>query len=145
MTEEVFSKMELCAVRDVHRLDRALGGQSHLKAAILTSRHEAPGEFLQIEDVPRPQPEPGQVLLRVVACGVCRTDLHIVEGDLPPIQPRLIPGHQVVGEIVEGETAELPLRSRVSVSWMGGWMEIAGTAVMEWRTCVISLPSLGTP
>jgi propanol-preferring alcohol dehydrogenase len=59
-------------------------------------------------------------LLRVVACGVCRTDLHIVEGDLPSIQSRFIPGHQIVGEVVEGETAELPLGSRVGVSWMGG-------------------------
>jgi propanol-preferring alcohol dehydrogenase len=59
-------------------------------------------------------------LLRVVACGVCRTDLHIVEGDLPAIQTSLIPGHQIVGEIVDGATSELPLGSRVGVSWMGG-------------------------
>jgi propanol-preferring alcohol dehydrogenase len=80
----------------------------------------APGQFLQIEDVPRPQLTPGHVLLRVIACGVCRTDLHIVEGDLPPLRPRLIPGHQIVGEIVEGATATLPLGMRVGVSWMGG-------------------------
>jgi alcohol dehydrogenase, propanol-preferring len=91
-----------------------------MKAAVFASANSAPGQFLQIQDVPRPRPESGQVLLRVVACGVCRTDLHIVEGDLPPIQPRLIPGHQIVGEIVEGATAELPLGSRVGVSWMGG-------------------------
>ena len=51
------------------------------------------------------------MLLRVVACGVCRTDLHIVERDLPPVQPQLIPGHQIVGEVIEGATAELPLGS----------------------------------
>jgi len=62
----------------------------------------------------------GHVLLRVIACGVCRTDLHIVEGDLPAIQPRLIPGHQIVGEVFDGATLELPLGSRVGVSWMGG-------------------------
>jgi len=62
----------------------------------------------------------GHVLLRVVACGVCRTDLHIVEGDLPPVARELIPGHQIVGEVVEGATAELPLGSRVGVSWVGG-------------------------
>jgi alcohol dehydrogenase, propanol-preferring len=56
----------------------------------------------------------------VVACGVCRTDLHIVEGDLPPIATDLIPGHQIVGEVVDGATAELPLGSRAGVSWMGG-------------------------
>jgi len=64
--------------------------------------------------------KPGHVLIRVVACGVCRTDLHIIEGDLPPVQPQLIPGHQIVGEIVDGATAELPLGTRVGVSWMGG-------------------------
>jgi propanol-preferring alcohol dehydrogenase len=60
------------------------------------------------------------MVLRVVACGVCRTDLHIVEGDLPPLCPRLIPGHQIVGEVVDGATVELPVGTRVGVSWMGG-------------------------
>ena len=59
-------------------------------------------------------------MLRVIACGVCRTDLHIVERDLNPLLPRLTPGHQIVGEVVEGATAELPLGKRVGVSWMGG-------------------------
>ncbi len=60
------------------------------------------------------------MVLRVLACGVCRTDLHIVEGDLPPIQTRIVPGHQIVGEVVEGATAEMPVGARVGVSWMGG-------------------------
>ncbi len=59
-------------------------------------------------------------MLRVVACGVCRTDLHIVEGDLPALRPQLIPGHQIVGEVMEGATADLPIGTRVGVSWMGG-------------------------
>ncbi len=54
------------------------------------------------------------------ACGVCRTDLHIAEGELAPKHERLIPGHQIVGEIVEGATQELPLGMRVGVSWLGG-------------------------
>ncbi|MGB6877482.1 MAG: zinc-dependent alcohol dehydrogenase family protein [Candidatus Acidiferrales bacterium] len=91
-----------------------------MKAAIFASAHSATGRFLEIKDVRRPQLEGGHVLLRVVACGVCRTDLHIVEGDLPPIQPQLIPGHQIVGEVVEGATTELPTGTRVGVSWMGG-------------------------
>ena len=91
-----------------------------MKAAIFKSVHTAPGRFLQIEDVPRPQLEAGHVLLRVVACGVCRTDLHIVEGDLSPVKPQLIPGHQIVGEVVEGATVGLALGTRVGVSWMGG-------------------------
>jgi propanol-preferring alcohol dehydrogenase len=88
-----------------------------MKAAILTS---ATGAFLEVKEVPRPQVTHGHVLLRVLACGVCRTDLHIAEGDLPPIQSQLIPGHQIVGEVVEGATAELPIGARVGASWMGG-------------------------
>ena len=91
-----------------------------MKAAVFTSFRTAPGSFLQIEDVPRPQLLAGHVLLRVVACGVCRTDLHIVEGDLPALKNDLIPGHQIVGEVVGGATADLPLKTRVGVSWMGG-------------------------
>jgi propanol-preferring alcohol dehydrogenase len=91
-----------------------------VKAAVFTAGQAATGSFVQLKDVPRPQLIPGHVLLRVVACGVCRTDLHIVEGDLPPLRPRLIPGHQIVGEVIDGATAELPLGIRVGVSWMGG-------------------------
>jgi propanol-preferring alcohol dehydrogenase len=91
-----------------------------MKAAIFASPRTSAAPFLQIEDVPRPELQAGHVLLRVVACGVCRTDLHIVEGDLPPLQPKLIPGHQIVGEVVEGATVELPLGTRLGVSWMGG-------------------------
>ena len=91
-----------------------------MKAAIFSSTHTAPQSFLHVEDVPRPQLEAGHLLLRVVACGVCRTDLHIVEGDLPPLRPRLTPGHQIVGEVIEGATLELPAGTRVGVSWMGG-------------------------
>jgi propanol-preferring alcohol dehydrogenase len=59
-------------------------------------------------------------LIRVRACGVCRTDLHIVEGDLPPRRQPLIPGHQIVGEIAEGAAPGLPVGARVGVSWLGG-------------------------
>jgi len=91
-----------------------------MKAAIFTSPHTAGAPYFQTGEVPRPALEAGHVLLRVVACGVCRTDLHIVESDLPAIRPALIPGHQIVGEVVDGATAELPLGTRVGVSWMGG-------------------------
>ena len=66
---------------------------------------------LQITDIPQPVPGPGQVLLRVRACGVCRTDLHVVEGELPVLREHVVPGHQIVGE-VGGK--------RVGVSWLGG-------------------------
>jgi len=91
-----------------------------MRAAVFSSALTGTGRFLEIKDVPRPQLQAGHVLLRIVACGVCRTDLHIVEGDLPQVRPELIPGHQIVGEVVEGATTELPLRTRVGVSWMGG-------------------------
>jgi propanol-preferring alcohol dehydrogenase len=91
-----------------------------MRAAVFDPALAEPGNFVRIEDVPRPQVTPGNVLLRVLACGVCRTDLHIVEGDLKPLRSTIIPGHQIVGEVVEGATAELPAGTRVGVSWMGG-------------------------
>jgi alcohol dehydrogenase, propanol-preferring len=91
-----------------------------MKAAILTHPRSIAERPLQITDVADPQPSPGQVLLKVRACGVCRTDLHIVEGELPPRLQNVIPGHQIVGDVVGGATADLPLGSRVGVSWLGG-------------------------
>jgi len=91
-----------------------------MKAAILTSPQAVSKRPLQITDVADPRVRSGHVLLRVRACGVCRTDLHIVEGDLPPKQLRIIPGHQIVGEVVDGATAEIPVGTRVGVSWLGG-------------------------
>jgi alcohol dehydrogenase, propanol-preferring len=91
-----------------------------MKAAILTSPDNISKHPLRVGEVPRPSAGAGQVLLRVRACGVCRTDLHIVEGELPPLRGTLIPGHQIVGEIVEGGTTDLPVGMRVGVSWIGG-------------------------
>jgi propanol-preferring alcohol dehydrogenase len=91
-----------------------------MKAAVISTPQNIARQPLQIEEVPKPTAQPGQVLLKVRACGVCRTDLHIVEGELPPQQGRLIPGHQIVGDVVEGATSELPMGTRVGVSWVGG-------------------------
>jgi propanol-preferring alcohol dehydrogenase len=91
-----------------------------MRAAIFDSRSRTPGNWVSIEDLPLPTPLAGELLLKVAACGVCRTDLHIVEQDLPPIQPRIIPGHQIVGRVLEGATPELPIGTRVGVSWIGG-------------------------
>src|ERR1019366_8578743 len=91
-----------------------------MRAAVFDSATGTGGAWLSIEDLPRPEERAGDVLLKVIACGVCRTDLHIVEGDLPPVQGRIVPGHQIVGEVVEGATADLPIGTRVGVSWMGG-------------------------
>jgi len=91
-----------------------------MKAAVLSSPREVSQRPLEIREIPQPKPGPGQVLLRVRACGVCRTDLHIVEGELPPKHKQVVPGHQIVGEVAGGATAEMPLGARVGVSWMGG-------------------------
>ncbi len=91
-----------------------------MKAAILNSPQDVLKHPLQIVDVPRPELAPGHVLLRVRACGVCRTDLHIVEGELRPRRRDLIPGHQIVGDIIDGATAQFPIGTRVGVSWIGG-------------------------
>ena len=91
-----------------------------MRAAVFDSKSSTGGGWVSIEDIPRPDLQTGDVLLKVIACGVCRTDLHIVEGDLPPLRRRIVPGHQIVGEVVEGATADLPIGARVGVSWMGG-------------------------
>ncbi|MGB0107640.1 MAG: alcohol dehydrogenase catalytic domain-containing protein [Terriglobales bacterium] len=88
--------------------------------------------FLHVENVPRPQLKAGHILLRVVACGVCSTDLHIGEEELPPIRPQLIPGHKIVGEVVEGAAAELPLGIRVGVSWIGS-VDTEGGHGIDWK------------
>jgi propanol-preferring alcohol dehydrogenase len=91
-----------------------------MRAAVFDSITATPGAWLSIEEIPRPEPKPGEVLIKVRACGVCRTDLHIVERDLKPLEPRIVPGHQIVGEVVEGATETLPAGTRVGVSWIGG-------------------------
>ena len=91
-----------------------------MKAAILTTPRPVAERPLQITEIANPQLTPGHVLLRVRACGVCRTDLHIVEGELPPQHSGMIPGHQIVGEVVGGATEHIPQGARVGVSWLGG-------------------------
>lgn len=88
-----------------------------MRAMVLT-KHKAP---LQLMQVARPEPGPGQVLLRVNMCGVCRTDLHVMDGELPNSVLPIIPGHQVVGVVVEkGPHTRLSLGARVGVPWLGG-------------------------
>lgn len=73
-------------------------------------------------ECPDPRPRRGEVLLQVRACGVCRTDLHLAEGDLKPRHPGIIPGHEVVGEVVALGPGATRFRSgeRVGVPWLGG-------------------------
>ena len=82
---------------------------------------EQPGEPLVLREVPTPVAGEGQILIRVAACGVCRTDLHIVDGELTKPKLPLILGHEIVGRVVEvGDGVEgFPLGDRVGVPWLG--------------------------
>ena len=75
---------------------------------------------LRIENLPEPHPGPDEVLIRVHACGVCRTDLHVIEGDLDPRKSPVVPGHQVVGTIAENGSQASRFRTgtRVGVPWL---------------------------
>ena len=85
------------------------------RPALATSRP------LVLEEAADPVPGPGEVLLRVSCCGVCRTDLHVVEGDLPPKRLPIVPGHQVVGTVSKaGSGAEALLGARVGIAWLHG-------------------------
>ena len=90
---------------------------SRMLAMVLT----APGGPLQAQMRALPEPDENQVLIRVGACGVCRTDLHIVDGELPPHKLPLIPGHEVAGNVVRTGAAVTGLQvgQRVGVPWLG--------------------------
>lgn len=82
------------------------------------------GPSLKLQDVARPQPGPDDVLVQVEACGVCHSDLHVAEGDQPPLKavtkPHLIPGHEVVGRVVEkgANVSHLAPGDRVGIAWL---------------------------
>jgi alcohol dehydrogenase, propanol-preferring len=81
---------------------------------------ESPGGRFELRDVPVPQPGAGQVLIEVAACGVCRTDLHVVDGEIRDGRYPLIPGHQIVGRVVQAPPdSGLALGMRVGVPWLG--------------------------
>ncbi len=82
---------------------------------------DAPGRGLRAADLPDLEPGPGQVLVRVLACAVCRTDLHVVDGELPDPRLPLVPGHQVVGEVVAGGpgSSRFGVGERVGIAWLG--------------------------
>jgi propanol-preferring alcohol dehydrogenase len=82
---------------------------------------EAPGKPLRLVERPRPRPGPGQVAIEVRTCAVCRTDLHVVSGELPHPKLPIVPGHEIVGHVVErGPGVEtLAVGDRVGVPWLG--------------------------
>lgn len=82
---------------------------------------ERAGEPLRVIECPRPEPGPGQVLVQVHACGVCRTDLHVVDGELPDPKLPIVPGHEIVGQVVAcGDGVDrIAEGTRVGVPWLG--------------------------
>ena len=88
-----------------------------MKAAVLHQRAPIETNPLVYTDVPKPEPGDGQVLIKVHACGVCRTDLHVIEGELPVLKQPIIPGHQVVGVVEKGGPRFAP-GARVGVPWL---------------------------
>src|SRR5256885_3752290 len=77
---------------------------------------------LRLTGRPEPEPGPGELLIKVRCCGVCRTDLHLAEGDLPPKRPDVTPGHEVVGEVTAAGPGATRFRvgDRVGVAWLAG-------------------------
>lgn len=87
---------------------------------ILTAPGPVASAPLRATDVPAPEPGPGEVRVRVRACGVCRTDLHVIEGDLPPRKLPLIPGHQVVGVVdrLGSGASRFRVGDRIGIAWL---------------------------
>ena len=94
-----------------------MASEASMRAMVL----DAPGRPLRLASMARPIPGPGELLLRVRACGVCRTDLHLVDGELPEPKLPVIPGHEIVATVVKagaGVTRFAP-GDRVGVPWLG--------------------------
>src|ERR1700730_223492 len=93
-----------------------------MQACILRSSALIETNPLELAEVPKPVPTGQQVLVRVSACGICRTDLHVIEGELPPRKLPITPGHQVVGVIeAAGDSAKLhTIGARVGIAWLDG-------------------------
>lgn len=91
-----------------------------MKACFLRTPTAIESSPLQFGELPKPEPGPGQLLVRVEVCGVCRTDLHVIEGELPPKKSPVTPGHQVVGHVAaKGSGADrLAIGARVGVAWL---------------------------
>jgi propanol-preferring alcohol dehydrogenase len=90
-----------------------------MKACVLRSPAPVETNPLAFTEVPKPEPGPGQVLVRVSACAVCRTDLHVTEGELPPRKSPIIPGHQIVGVVESvGPNVKHAIGTRVGIAWL---------------------------
>ena len=91
-----------------------------MQAMVLEQTSPIENSPLQLRDLPRPEPGPGEILVKVRCCAICRTDLHVIEGDLPEERRPVVPGHQVVGLVSElGEGAgRFAIGDRVGIAWL---------------------------
>src|SRR5438445_12913796 len=91
-----------------------------MKASLLPAPAPIETNPLKFTEVAVPRPGRGEILVRVHACGVCRTDLHVVEGELPPRKSPIIPGHSIIGVVEEpGADAQLlSIGKRVGIAWI---------------------------
>ena len=91
-----------------------------MRAMVLSKPAAVESRPLEAVQRPRPEPKPGELLVRVEVCGVCRTDLHVVEGDLAPRRPEIVPGHEIVGRVAgcgKG-TTRFAEGDRVGIAWL---------------------------
>lgn len=93
-----------------------------MKAMVLDHVGDVAGSPLQLRDIPMPVPGPGDVLVKVHVCAVCRTDLHVIEGELADVKHPLVPGHQVVGTVAQAGAGvtEICEGDRVGIAWLQG-------------------------
>ena len=93
-----------------------------MKAMVLDHVGDVAGGPLQLRDIPMPVPGPGDVLVKVHVCAVCRTDLHVIEGELADVKRPLVPGHQVVGTVAQvgAGVTEVHEGDRVGIAWLQG-------------------------
>lgn len=93
-----------------------------MRAMVLDQTNDVGTAPLRLEDRPVPVPTPGQVLVKIHVCGLCRTDLHVVEGELPDIPFPLIPGHQAIGTVMQAGSAVSDVKEgdRVGIAWLQG-------------------------
>lgn len=108
---------------------------------------ERTGEPLHLRDIPQPQPGPGELRVKVLACGVCRTDLHVVDGELPAAPLPIIPGHEIVGRVdALGEgVSGFELGQRVGIPWLGHTCGTCSYCQHAEETSATRRNSLATP
>jgi len=99
---------------------RAPGSDYPMKAMAVYTPAAIETDPLRAIELPDPEPGPGEILVRIKTCGVCRTDLHVAEGDLPPRHPRIVPGHEIVGVVARcgAGATRFAAGARVGVAWL---------------------------